>query len=234
MDAYYPEILKFLVSVVLSGGLATVLTVFVPFFGKKWIENRFSKNFEAFKVQKLHEFDVLLTRKVKWHDREHEVLSECWVKLVQAHAKLKTAIYAYQNVPNFSAMSSDELKQCLKRNSFTEDETIFFDNETDKVYAFAKVMSFRATNTAYEAFFNFHTYFENNKIFLQPEIKEKFCKVDNYIWQAWVSQEMSLRSSHALHSNTDHAFKAFETENEKITPLIKDIEDTIQTVLFPS
>ena len=198
-------------------------------FGGRWLENIFSKDLEAFKAQKLHEFDLLLTRKTKWHQVEHEVLSNSWIKLKNAQNKLKQAIPILRRNRDFTYMNDLELQNSTNRLNFTEDEKDFFLNQADKNKAYERIMDFRSLIDAQEAFSDYRTYFEENRIFLSPEVKQKFLEVSNYIISASVSIEMSLEINNDLSS----LIQAYKTENEKVTPLIDEIESIIQKNLFP-
>lgn len=213
-----------------TGGAALLLLYF-KFWGQKWIEAKFLKDLELFKVQKLHEFDFLLTRQTKWHEKEHEILSESWKKLVKAHTSLKMAISAFRSFPDLNKYSDNELERFMQDNKFSEDEKEFMKgNSKDYVSAFSRIMDYRALGEANAAFNEFHTYFDENRIFLRPHIKEKFEKADNYIWSAWVSQKMSLRHTN---SKRDFSMEAFDKESKEIKPLIDEIESVIQKELFP-
>lgn len=219
---------KFITWVASGAGGAFLL---MKFWGKKWIENRFLKDLELFKVQKLHEFNLLLTRKTKWHEKEHEVLSESWKKLTKAHTSLKMAISAFRSFPDLNRCSDEELERFMNDNQLSNSEKAFMkDSSADYVSAFSKILDHRALNEANAVFSEFHTYFEENKIFLRPHIKEKFLTVDDHIWSAWVSQKMELRGTR---SKRDFGMEAFEKEDKEIKPLIKDIENIIQKELFP-
>lgn len=205
---------------------------FIKLWGQKWIENKFTKDLETFKAQKLHEFNLLLTRKTKWHEKEHEVLSLAWQKLVQAHTSLKEAISMFKQYSDLNNMSEEEVEEFLESNDFSDDEKKHL-RKSKKNYniAFSEILDHRALKKAHKSFLEFHTYFDENRIFLRPHVKEKFQKADDYIWSAWVSQKMSLR---APESKRDFGMEAFETENKKLKPLVEDIEDCIQKELFPA
>jgi hypothetical protein len=203
----------------------------IKFMGKKWLENKFSKDLELFKTQKLHEFDLLLTRKTKWHQTEHEVLSASWKKLKHAHNALKGAISMFSQHPDFDRMQDDEFNKFLDRGNFSDSEKDFMKDHTGgRNSAYGKITDHRLINEAHKAFLDFYLYFEENRIFLQPHIKEKFEKVDDYIWSAWVSKKMSLNERSGTR---DFLMEAFDKEDKQIKPLINDIENTIQKELFP-
>ena len=203
----------------------------IKFLSQRWIENRFSKDLELFKTQKLHEFDLLLTRKTKWHQTEHDVLSTSWKKLKQAQNALRRAISEFKEYPDFDRMDESSFESFLSRSDLSTSEKEFMkDHNDDRNSAYNKILDYRSLNEAHKAFIDFHTYFEENRIFLRQHIKEKFDKVDSYIWSAWVSKKMSLNDRS---STTDFLIKAFDKEDKEIKPLINEIEEVIQNELFP-
>jgi len=222
------ELVGKIVAWVAAGGGGAFL--FIKFWGEKWIENKFSKDLELFKAQKLHEFDLLLTRKTAWHEKEHEVLSNSWKRIMEAKRTLGRSIAAFREHPDLANLDEKQIDKFIERNEFTQEEKEYFSSENDKNEAFNRISEYRDLEIARAAFSDFHQYFENNRIFLRPHIKEKFEQIDQYIWEAWVSKKMSLRSSSGT---TDFVLKSFETEKEKISPLIEDIEKIVQKELFP-
>ncbi|CAI2717523.1 hypothetical protein [Nitrospina watsonii] len=214
-----------------AAGGAGLLLLFLKIWGQNWIESKFLKDLELFKAQKLHEFDILLKRKIKWHEKEHESLSESWKKLVMAHRSLKGAIFSFRKSPDLERMSREEFNRFLESGDLSNDEKEYLTGNREGLNtAYSRILDIRSLNDAHKAFLEFNLYFDTNKIFLRPHIKEKFQEADDYIWSAWVSQKMSydLRDSKA-----DFAIKALDTEKDKIAPLIKDIENIVQKELFP-
>lgn len=219
------EIFVWLLSV---AGAAFLL---VQFGAQKWIENRFAKNLEAYKAQKLHEFDILLTRKIKWHEKEHEVLSMCWNKAILAQGALKRAISVLREYEDLNKLSAEEFENFLERSDLSEDNKEFISSYSNgRNQAYVKVLDHVDLVSAQQLFIDFNKYFEENRIFLRPHIKSKFEKLNEHIWSAWVSRKMSIRTPE---SKTDFWVKAHDTEKKEIAPLIKEIEDAIQQELFP-
>jgi uncharacterized short protein YbdD (DUF466 family) len=218
-----------LVAFIASGAGGAFL--FAKFWGQKWIENKFSKDLEQFRAQTLHEFSILLTRKTKWHDKEHEVLSECWKKLVQAHRALKKAISMMRNIPNLDNYNDANFSKFLDENDFNDSEKKYLrDNNSKRNNAYLKILETRSVDEAHKAFLEFHNYCDENKIFLRPHIKEQFDIVNQHIWEAWVSKHMDVSHSEG---NKDFLWKAYDKESKEIKPLINEIETAIQKELFP-
>lgn len=162
---------------VVSGAVGAAL---FRFLGKRWLENIFSKDLEAFKAQKIHEFDLLLTRKTRWHEKEYEVLSQLWGLLIAARDKL-------------SIVGNAESLEDARRASM-----------------------------------EFREYFDKNKIFLAPDLKGKFSTIDESIRKVWASHHMGMSPFKG-----DYAVQAFNEQDKVMKPLMDDIENLIQTKLFP-
>lgn len=224
------EVIGIIITFAATGAGSAFLMI--KFWGEKWVENKFTKDLELFKFQKLHDFDLLLNRKTKWHEKEHEVLSQSWKKLVVAHRSLRRAISLLKQFPNIEEMSDKEREKFFLGTDLTEEEIGYIENEKKRGFnlAYSRVLDNRSLHDAHKAFNEFDLYFETNKIFLRPHIKEKFEKASDYIWSAWVSKKMDNDEND--YRKEDFGLKAYETENEKIKPLVAEIEDVIQKELF--
>jgi hypothetical protein len=219
---------KFILWVGSGAGGAFLL---IKFLGQSWIENRFAKDLELFKAHKLHEFDLLLTRKIKWHENEYEVLSKAWSKLIDAHDSLRKAIALLKSHPDFDSMTEDDFTKWIERSDFEDFEKEYFIKEKGKRNnAYSKIIDQRSLSEAHKAFLEFHRYFDRNKIFIRPHIKDSFQKADDHIWSAWTSQHMHLSSPG---SQVDFLGQAYNEESKEIRPLINEIESIIQKELFP-
>jgi len=200
----------------------------VRFLGERWLENKFSKNLEAYKAQILHKFDLLLTRKVKWHETEHEVLSLSWIKLMDVYNALKRSTGMLRQMPNLDKMNESKLKRFAEKNNFSDDETEYLLSEENKTSAYSRILDFRCLKKAHDLFNEFRIYFENNKVFLRPNIKEKFSIVEDYIWSAWVDTKMGLDDQ-----KISWNISARKKVKDEIEPVIKEIEELLQKELFP-
>lgn len=198
-------------------------------WGQKWIETKFQKDLEAFKAQNLHDLSLLLTRKVKWHEKEQEVLSTSWIKLINAYNALKFAISPFCRAPDLNRMSEDELNLFLSETNLSESEKREISGQQNKTDSFIKVHEVRALKDARAAFSDFHAYFDENRIFLNPDVKKKFSAVDSYILNAWVAREMSF----SPHTGIESTINADNTVSENVKPLIDEIETLLQEKLFP-
>jgi hypothetical protein len=225
------DILKFL-GMTFTFSLASFVGffAFLQFFGKKWFENKFSKNLEEFKVQKLHEFNILFNRQTKWQDKEHEVLSESWKKLKNSQNDLAAAVSMLRELPDFDRKTEQEIQSYLNNSDFDESEKEYFNKESNKNNAYITIMDYRELAKANKSYRSFHEYFDHNRIFLNPDIKEKFDNIDKLMWSVWVSRKMGLNRDTGEKDFTIEAYNKLEKE---VKPLIVKIEMLIQSKLFP-
>ena len=83
------NIYKFIVEVILAGGGGALVAYGIfTYFGRSWLDNKFSKGLENFKHQQnlqmeqyRFEINSLFNRISKIHEKEFEVLPELWFKL---------------------------------------------------------------------------------------------------------------------------------------------------------
>ena len=142
--------------------------------------------------------------------------------------------------PDFNCMDESDFKTYLDRNDFTDDEKEYFfkAEKNNRNKAYSESMDHRELISAWKAFLDFHLFFEENRIFLDPDIKKKFLEVDDYIWSAWVSRKMSLRKlslgGYLGDNRGDFLEEALNIQSEKIKPLIDEIESLLQEKLFPN
>ncbi len=69
----------------------------------------------------------------------------------------------------------------------------------------------------------FHSFIQNNRIFLSRDLKEIFTAIDDLIWDSILTKE----NEHRMNDFSDERKSYIEVYNE-ITPLIEKIEDLVQ------
>jgi hypothetical protein len=211
-----------------GGGGALIAFGLFRYLGKSWIENQFARNLEAARS----EIALLAARKMKLHDREYIVFPEVWSKLTKAYSSVGTTLYAISSVPNFKTMSLDDINDWINHSGFSEDEKHFLLKEQDKSQAYNRIFDFRNINKAYEDFFDYSTYLQSNRIFINPEIKEKFDRIDAILKEIWIKRKMSWDGYLRLGTKDflEDAYQKYETEAK---PIMKEIEELVQQKLFP-
>lgn len=212
----------------ISVGAFAIVAIF-RYLAKSWLQHELAKSLEAAKS----EISLLSARRLKLHDKEYVVFPELWAKLNKSLNGLKRAIASFREMPDLDRMSEDQVSSWLSKSDFSDHEKEFFVSEGKKSIsysrAYSRILDFRDLAAARQDFFEFHIYLENNRIFLRPALKEKLNKIDDLLWRAWVSKKMDLDG----HGRGEALEKAFGILDEKIMPLMVEIEDLVQSQIFP-
>ena len=221
--------------ITIGGGLVGMAYLFFRFLGSKWIDSKFAKSLEEYKALQAKDLEetkskisLLLSRKLKLHDKEFEVLPEVWGKLNDAKVALEQCVIAFREMPDLNRMDQDHLKRFFERSELSDDEVIAINESSDKNKEYSRILEWKDIVRANKHFIDFHNYLQRVRIFLSPDIKEKFDKIDDHIWGAWVSKKVSRGSN-----NLELEIKAYETVQNSIKPLMKEIEELVQSKLFP-
>lgn len=212
-----------------GGGGAVVAYAIFRFLGKGWIENKFAKELEAAKS----EISILASRKLKLHDREYIVFPEVWSRLNKAYDSLFTAVVSFNEIPNFEVMGESELKEWAS-SYLSDDERSNFTKVEDekKGDAFARILEERKIRDSEKSYDELHSYLQHNRIFLSPEIKDKFDRIDLRIRQCLESWKLA-RNDSGYGDSTDYVSKVLSLLNDEITPLMLQIEHLVQAQVFP-
>ena len=78
----------------------------------------------------------------------------------------------------------------------------------------------------------FHTYLQDNRIFLEPDIKDKLGEIDKLIRRSLVAKKMDW-NGYGRGSGKDFLLEALNTLDEQVRPLMLEIELLVQANLFP-
>jgi hypothetical protein len=232
INTIWPFIINWLAMPTIS---VAAVWAFIKFRIEHRFENKLAKELEDHKAsledrkfQALHELDILLAKKNRWHEKEYEVLFGTWSRLIEANDELKKFVSVMKTHPDLSKKTESELKTFSTTNAFSEQEAKHLIESSDPNKAFSQIIDFRNMKEAYEAFSNFYKYYRAHQIFITPEIKEKFEAADNLIWEIYVDREISL---------AENDMKIWREANrslkQKLPPLIKAIENETQALLFP-
>ncbi len=223
--------------VVIGGGGATIAYFIFKVLGEKWIENKFALNLESYRAiqaQSLEEaklkLSIYMTRQLKLHEKEYEVFPLVWEKLNEAHICLKRATGVFREHPDLDRMDESTLKKWIDRTDMSENEKDMIFESNDRNRSYSDILDWRDLQRAHTAFVDFHEYLEKNRIFLSPELKEKFDQIDSFIWRAWVAKKMDTKRSN---TDKDYLMEAWDIEEKSITPLRLEIEKLVQDKLFP-
>lgn len=195
---------------------------------KFWINHQFAKKLEQTKS----EISLHAERRMKLHDKEYQVFPEIWSCLIDAKESLQAGLIEFRPMPDLSRMADDDFKKWLERTELEDDEKHEMLEADDRMAMFNRILDYRNLRKAEEAFFKFQTYLQKNRIFLSPEIKEKFNKIKELLRKASAARTADI-CLEGQASRADFLTKALDIFNDEVEPLMVEIENIIQGKLFP-
>lgn len=225
------EILKFIGSVIAyGGGSAAVAYGLFIFFGKKWIETKFSQRLEESKNEQRKEIEdfkleinTLFNRITKIHEKEIEVLPQCWSKLHDAKDIISNLVSPLQTYPDFDRMEEDEIRASLKNTLLEEFQIEELIKVRHKVDYYQEKIFWHRLHEAKIKFSDFHVYTTKNRIFLSNDLKELFTKADDLFWESLSRKEIGKESKDYKMMN-----ESYKTLRDNIDEVIEKIENQVQ------
>lgn len=205
-----------------GGGGAAVAYLIFRFLGEKWIENKFSERFEEVR----YKIDVLFNRVTKIHEKEFEVLPEAWAKLQDALGLISKITNLFQQYPGLNRLSEEELIEFLTKTKLTESQKKKLFSESDKDKYYVDVIFWHNLHEAEQGLQEFHNYIIRNRIFLSPELLDRFKKIDDIMWEAFVERQIG-------EEDKDHKMRrvAYKKIRDDVDPIRDDIEKMVQKKL---
>lgn len=228
------DILKFLAQVLAyGGGGAAVSYLLFQYFGKTWIENKFAQRLEqlrhqqALDLQRLRvEIDSLLSGAIKLQEREFSILPEAWAKLDEAHGLVAWLVSPIQHYADVSRMTPTKLEEFLASTDFSDSEKDEVRTSKDQNQTYQEIIFWYRLEKVRKAFGDLQTFVARNGIFLPLELKDKFAKMMEALWDAISSKEIGHEAKDRKMQR--EGWKRIKQETE---PLYKSIEADIQARL---
>lgn len=214
--------------VVAGGGGALVALGLFKYLGQNWIKHQLAKDLELAKA----EISLLSSRRMELHDKEYEVFPELWARLIKASNSLSASIASFKTMPDFSRMSDGDIREWADHRDLTEEEKSYFFESPDKVKAFDRIIEFRNIHEAEKCFDEFRQYLQANRIFLSPEIKEKFDQIEALLRKSWAAKKVDL-DYQSDPGKTDFLMKALNLFEDEVKPLMSELELLVQNKLLP-
>ena len=211
--------------VLLAGGGATAILIgLFQFWGKNWIKHQLNKDLENAKA----EISIHAAKRLRLQDKEYEVFPEIWARLSDSRASLADALMQFRTMPDLNRMSDDDFESWLKGIDLTDEEKQAMNSSTNRFSLFNKILDYKALQKAKENYSEFQIYFEKNRIFLSPEIRNKFDEIRGLLRQSWVAREVQL-------DENDRALlkEALDLYTKEVEPLMEELEEIVQRRLFP-
>ena len=145
-----------------GGGAAVAYGLFM-FWGKKWIENKFSKSLEEYKHAQNKELEELrykinsqFSRITKIHEKEFDLLPEAWSKMQDALGHISKFTSIYQEFPDLNKMSDEALEEFLANSKLQEYEKQELRKAQDKLEFYQEHIFWHNYMEVEKEFLNFH------------------------------------------------------------------------------
>lgn len=203
------------------------------FLGKKWIENKFAERLETYKnkLQKelentRYEINALFSRVTKIHEKEFEVLPEAWHKMHNALGSASQFVSYTRDYPDLNHMNSQALEEFLEKSPLHRFEKQELLQASDKISYYEKIKFWYDLREVEEAFRDFHNYIIKNKIFLTPDLQERFTEIDNVMGSAILERKVGHEAK-----DREMWVSAYEKIEKEVNPIIDVIEKLVQSRL---
>ena len=216
--------------IVYGGGCVAIAYAAFTIFMKKWIENLFRKRLEAYKhdhnkeIENLkYQINSLLSRVTKIHEKEFEVLPEAWNKLHDAHEIISWFTSVFQQYPDlnkFSLVALENFVRDCKLEDFQKKELLGIDNKTEY---YKDQIFWHNLAKAKNIYSEFHKYITRNRIFLSPDLKDNFLKVDGILWGSLIKKEIGEEAK-----DYDMIVQAHRDIRDQVNTIVESIESLVQ------
>ncbi|MDX0573807.1 hypothetical protein GOD68_26690 [Sinorhizobium medicae] len=221
------------------GGAAAVGYGLFKWLGEKWIDQKFKKQMETYKIEQSRELERLrhkingvFDRTIRLHTKEFEVLPDVWGKLVEAHAWGSNYISALQSYADVGRMDADELDEYLAKTSFTEVQKRDIKDaslSSDRQREFQKVSDLYRYIDATDRMRIFATSLRKDGVFIKPEIKADMDKMLELIRNA--ATEKKINEENDIKPRLRDDYKRFA---EEAPSLLDKIEKAVAARLWDS
>lgn len=233
----YETITQLIGNVVLyAGGSVAIAYALFVFLGKHWIDSRFAKDIEKYKSEQELELEKLklkintmFNKVLKTQEREYDILPTLWCKLQKLRTEVSRAVISFRELPDLDRYDEKSLEKFIEREEIPEAVAVNLRNEANKKNVYSRYLDIKQMHEAHKAFSDFHEYYEGNRIFINPELKNKFSQIDKFLWSVWVDRKMSLDEREYT---TDFLTQAYQGMKNNVEPLLIEIEDLVQKHLY--
>lgn len=183
-----------------GGGVVAIAYGVFKRFGEKWLDARFEERLAAYRhaqgkelEQLRFQINALLDRAVKLHQREFDVMPEAWARLNDSFWSVSAFVSPTQSYPNLDQMPPAQLAEYVAGCELNDWEKREILGAQDKTKYYIEHVFWHRLHTAKATAREAHVYISKNGIFLPPEIKGKFVKLDALLWDALDEHEQNER-----------------------------------------
>lgn len=229
------EILNYIGELMLYGGssVAIAYTVFV-FIGKKWMDNRFSKELQKHKNKLDGELEdvkfkikSLFNRATKIHEKEFEILPEAWNRLYDTFVAMIKWTSPLQEYADLEKMENEEIDEFLNKTPFSELEKNKIRSSKNKNEFFRDLVLFYKKQKAIKEINQFHSYIQRNRIFLSENLKNSFTMIDDKIWEAYSKMEGNYDTQGSREYGNER-YSAWKSIKNDVNLSMQEIEKLVQ------
>lgn len=217
--------------------------------GKKWIEDHFAKELEAFKAEKQIELEKLRTdygreterlkadlnrfadRASRFHVREYEVLPEAWGLMNKAFGTASSAISAFQHHIDLDRMGVDQFTTWLEQSGLEQYQRQVLSNSNEKNSHYVKIVTARSITDAQWATTEFMNYIILNGVFIDEPLSEKMMDACVSIRKAIISRSMVERIDGPNYAGQPDFWDRAITEIEAVRPVVSEVKQEVRQLL---
>ena len=170
-----------------------------------------------------HRLETLLRQNSKIHEKEFQVLADIWEKLNEALGHVSRLVSSFQQYPDLDRMNDERFAAFVENSNLEKVDKDELLNATPRNDFYQERIMWYRIRDARKASTALHREIQRNSIFLDPEIRERFRKIDGHMWDAIVSREIGHEAG-----DTKIWREAGEKLSKDVEPLKTEIENLVQ------
>jgi len=148
-----------------------------------------SRNAEQLELAR-HRLESILRQNSKLHDKEFTALADIWEKLNEALGHVARLVALFQQYPDLDRMEEPKFRAFVSTCAFddTDRAELLRTKHRNEFYQ-KRIVWYRIRDAKNECTL-LHREIQRNSIFLDPEIRQRFLKIDELMWSALISREV--------------------------------------------
>ncbi len=213
-----------------GGGISIIFYGVLRYFGKKWLDEKFSKRIEEFKRFQNQEYEKyrfeinkLFNKVSKVHEKEFEILPTLWHKLQDAFGLFVSLSSPFQSHPDLNRYSKNELDSFLERCELLDFQKEEILESDDKLKYYQEKSYWIRLSNARKTLNEFRIYLTCNKIFLSKDLFDLFSDIEIRLLETESIME-TMPEKESWKERSD-AFRKLRFDGEKV---LEKIEIEIQ------
>jgi len=187
------------------GGAAVILGALAGFaywlfklFSEKWLAAKFEmqmvqhRHLQAQELERL-KFDIqgLLDRRIKLQQKEFEVVPAALDLMIDAYVEGRSFTSPLQSYPDLGRMNDEQLEEFLSGGPLLEWQRNELRATRDRNSYYQGAIFWHRLHQARGALQKFQVFFLKNKIFMPPDLQEKFSELQNLLFEAILERELN-------------------------------------------